>query len=98
MTIGLRVDSDQLRQLGDGCQQRAAEVEAGLQQLAAALSPLLGGDWAGVAKEQFHQLYDQWQASARQVRESLDGLGLLMKGAAENYAQAEAANARMFIR
>ena len=72
----------------------SASVDSELTALSNKLEPLHQG-FQGQAAQQFEQLWMQWHNSAKQLKESLDGLSRLLHGASQNAAQMEEANKRL---
>jgi WXG100 family type VII secretion target len=50
---------------------------------------LVGGDWSGAASQSFQELYSQWDQSAIQLKESLQGISELLSQAALSYEESE---------
>jgi WXG100 family type VII secretion target len=92
---GIKVTPEQLQQVSGQLQAGASNVDGILAQLASAVAPL-GSDWAGVAQARFQELWAQWQRSAKQLNESLNGISHLMRQASATYAQTEQAIASSF--
>jgi WXG100 family type VII secretion target len=91
----IKVTPEQLSQVSSQLAAGASNVDATLAQLASAVAPL-GSDWAGVAQARFHELWTQWQRSAKALNESLTGISQLTSQASANYAQTEQAIASSF--
>jgi WXG100 family type VII secretion target len=72
----------------------SAAVGSELTAVSNKLEPMHQG-FQGQAAQRFEQLWVQWHTSAKQLKESLDGLSQLLHGAAQNAAQMEDANKRM---
>lgn len=85
----LRVAPGQLQTLGAVAGRVSAEVRGQHQSLRAQLSPLFGGDWAGVAASQFAALYEQFDSHARGLSDALEGIGQLLSRAGLSYAEVE---------
>ena len=49
----------------------------------------LGGTWQGAASGAYNHLYTGWDASAKQLFESLDGIAQMLAKAAQAYEQTE---------
>ena len=91
----IKVTPEQLSQVSSQLAAGASNVDATLAQLASAVAPL-GSDWAGVAQARFHELWTQWQRSAKALNESLTGISHLMNQAAASYSQTEQTIASSF--
>ena len=57
----------------------------------------LQGSWTGTAASNFQALILQWHATQAKVEASLESINTALSTAATQYAQAEDANARMFM-
>ncbi|RII42764.1 WXG100 family type VII secretion target [Galactobacter valiniphilus] len=79
-------------QLGSGSQS----IESQLQNLKGLVDGLVGGDWGGAASESFNDLYEQWDQSAVQLKESLTGISELLNSAAGSYEESEQSIAGTF--
>ena len=53
--------------------------------------------WTGTAASRFQGVVQEWQGTQQQVRASLDSIGAALGQAGTHYAEAEAANERMFL-
>ena len=72
-------------QLGSG----ASEIESQLSNLKSLVSGLVAGEWGGSASQSFQELYSQWDQSAIQLKESLQGISELLSQAALSYEESE---------
>jgi len=77
---------------GRGCADRD---HAG--QLAGQVAPL-GSDWAGGAQQRFETLWAEWQSSARNLHQALEGTSTLMRGAGTSFATHDSEVAATFNR
>ena len=68
-----------------------AEVDAMMRHLED-----LQGVWRGQAASGFAHLAAEWRATQNQVRDTLDSIQLALGQAGRQYAETEAATARMF--
>lgn len=92
----IKVTPAQLHQLSGNVARGSADIDGTLGSLAAQLAPLVAGDWGGQAAGQFHAMWEQWQRSAKQLNESLQGISQLLGHAGTSYAEAERAIASTF--
>jgi WXG100 family type VII secretion target len=80
----------------------SAQVRATSQTLTAEVDAMvrhledLQGVWRGQAASGFAALTAQWRATQNQVRDSLDSIQAALGQAGRQYAETEAATARMF--
>ena len=85
----IRVTSEDLSsaaaQLGQGSQ----EIDAQLGSMRSLIQSLVSADWQGTASSSFDSLYQQWNTSANNMRNALDGISKLLSNAAAAYAQTE---------
>ena len=58
----------------------------------------LQSSWTGQAATAFQSLFAEWTATQHRVEEVLDSINLALGHAAQQYAEIEAANARLFAR
>jgi WXG100 family type VII secretion target len=82
------VESAELRQQAQSVKNGAAEVNELVTRLTGQVQDL-AGRWRGSASEGFQGLWDEWQRSATQLREAMQGIGDFLQQAAETYEQAE---------
>jgi WXG100 family type VII secretion target len=58
----------------------------------------LQGSWSGNAATAFQGVVTDWRATQQRVEESLAGINQALSQAGQQYAEIEAANARLFSR
>jgi 6 kDa early secretory antigenic target len=81
----------------------SAQVRATSQTLSAEVDAMmrhledLQGVWRGQAASGFAALSAQWRTTQVQVRDSLDQIQVALAQAGRQYAETEAATARMFV-
>ena len=90
------VDSDALQAKSMAVQGTIGRLQAEVDAMQAGLREL-EALWSGPAAANFQQLITQWRATQLKVEESLGSINAALVHASEQYAQAEAANARMFL-
>jgi WXG100 family type VII secretion target len=86
--VHLAAQTEDIRAKATTVQQQAAEAEAMLGKLSAALGEL-NSTWQGPASHAFHQLYESWAAQARNMQQTLEGIGRSLNSAGTNYEQLE---------
>jgi len=74
-----------------------ARIQAEVAALHGHLSALQAS-WTGEASSAFQVAFATWKGTETQVEESLAGLNLALGQAGQQYAEIEAANARLFVR
>ena len=89
MAGGIKVTPEQLHQLSGNVQRGSGEIDGTLSSLTGQIAPLVGGDWAGMASQQFTALWDRWQRAARELNSALQGISQLLGNAGTSYAEAE---------
>jgi WXG100 family type VII secretion target len=79
-------------------------VRTSMDRIQAEVGGLLGqltslqGSWSGQAAIAFQDVISDWRATQQHVGESLAGINQALTQAAQQYAETEAANARLFSR
>lgn len=96
MSVGIKVTPEQLHQLSGNVQRGSGEIDGTLSSLSGQIAPLVGGDWAGAASQQFTALWDRWQHAANDLNSALQGISRLLANAGTSYAEAEQAIATSF--
>ncbi|WP_423921810.1 WXG100 family type VII secretion target [Frigoribacterium sp. 2-23] len=85
----IRVTSDSLSGVSNQLSSGSQSIESQLQNLKSLVDGLVGGDWSGAASQSFQELYSQWDQSAIQLKESLQGISDLLGQAALSYEESE---------
>ncbi|MBD8583147.1 MULTISPECIES: WXG100 family type VII secretion target [unclassified Frigoribacterium] len=85
----IRVTSDSLSGVSNQLSSGSQSIESQLQNLKSLVDGLVGGDWSGAASQSFQELYSQWDQSAIQLKESLQGISELLSQAALSYEESE---------
>jgi WXG100 family type VII secretion target len=85
----IRVTSDSLSGVSNQLSSGSQSIESQLQNLKSLVDGLVGGDWSGAASQSFQELYSQWDQSAIQLKESLQGISQLLSQAALSYEESE---------
>ncbi|WP_186377091.1 WXG100 family type VII secretion target [Curtobacterium pusillum] len=85
----IRVTSESLSGVSNQLQSGSQSIESQLQNLKSLVDGLVGGDWSGAASSSFQDLYQQWDQSAIQLKESLGGISQLLSRAALSYEESE---------
>jgi 6 kDa early secretory antigenic target len=58
----------------------------------------LQGSWSGQAATSFQSVFEEWKATQQRVEENLAALNQALTRAAQQYAEIEQSNARLFSR
>ena len=85
----VKVTSEQLQDLSGVITRGSGDIDKQLGSMRSSLQPLVSGDWEGAASAKFQSLWQEWQQSAAKLKEALDGISVLLGGAAKTYADAE---------
>jgi early secretory antigenic target protein ESAT-6 len=93
MSYSIKVSTDDVATKATAVSQQVAELESQLAKLSGDMSAL-AGSWTGQASSAFQHLYQGWNKQAGQMKQSLNDIGLSLKGAGSNYADTEAQNIR----
>ncbi|MBM7505525.1 WXG100 family type VII secretion target [Agromyces aurantiacus] len=92
-----QVDSEQVRMATQSVQGTIGRVQSEIASLLAQLTGLQGS-WSGQAASAFQGAVADWRGTQQHVEESLAALNRALAVAAAQYADAEQANARLFVR
>ncbi|GAA2045806.1 WXG100 family type VII secretion target [Agromyces tropicus] len=92
-----QVDSEQVQAATQGVQATIGRIQS---EVAALLAQLAGlqGSWTGQASTAFQSAVADWRVTQQHVEQSLAALNQALGAAAAHYADAEQANARLFVR
>ena len=85
----IKVTSDDLQQRAGQIQAAASRIEDEITARKGQIDAMTGGEWMGAASSQFATLYGNFNTSAMNLKQSMDGIGQLLQGAATTYAQTE---------
>lgn len=91
----LRVTPQMLVESSRTVSGKASEIDSSLASLGSHVQSLTA-EWEGQAQGQFTGLYAQWQTSARQLHDALNGISQLLNAAGITYEDSESQIARMF--
>ncbi len=93
--VQFNVDSAQVAQ-GALAARRHGEAIRGEVQAMTALLSQMEGTWRGGAAAAFQSALGQWRVTQQQVESALAALANALDTAAQQYAEVESVNARMF--
>jgi early secretory antigenic target protein ESAT-6 len=91
-----QVDSEALNAKSMAVQGTIGRLQSEVNTMQAGLREL-ESLWTGSASANFQQLVSDWRATQLKVEESLASINAALAQASQQYAQAEEANARMFM-
>lgn len=92
-----QVDSEAVQSATDAVRASIARLQAEVSGLRGQLTNLQGS-WTGQASTAFQSVVNEWTVTQQRVEENLAALNLALGHAGQQYAEIEAANARLFIR
>lgn len=92
-----QVDSEQVAAATQSVQGTIGRIQSEVASLLGQLNGLQGS-WSGQASVAFQAAVADWRGTQLQVEQSLAGLSQALGAAATHYAEAELANARLFLR
>lgn len=92
-----QVDSEQVAAATQGVQGTITRIQSEVASLLGQLHGLQGS-WSGQASTAFQAAVADWRTTQQHVEQSLAGLNQALGAAASHYAEAELANARLFLR
>ncbi|WP_353816400.1 WXG100 family type VII secretion target [Agromyces sp. SYSU T00266] len=92
-----QVDSEQVHAATQSMQGTIGRIQSEVGALLAQLTGLQGS-WSGQASAAFQAAVADWRLTQQHVEQSLAGLNQALGAAAMHYADAEQANARLFVR
>jgi 6 kDa early secretory antigenic target len=87
----IKVSTDDVAAKASAVAREVAELESQLGVLSSDMRAL-AETWTGQAASAFQTLYTGWNKQAAQIQQSLNEIGVSLKGAGSKYADTEAAN------
>jgi WXG100 family type VII secretion target len=91
MGYSIKVSTDDVAAKASAVARQVSELESQLATLTGDMSAL-AATWNGRAADAFQTLYQGWNKQAGQIQQSLNDIGISLKGAGSRYADTEAAN------
>jgi WXG100 family type VII secretion target len=85
----IKVTSEDLASAAAQLSMGSQEIDSHLAGMRNLIQSLVASDWMGAASSSFDALYQQWNISAANLREALDGVSKLLANAATAYASTE---------
>lgn len=92
-----QVDSEAVLSATGAVRTSIGRIQAEVSGLHGQLTNLQGS-WSGQAATAFQAIVNDWKATQQRVEESLAGINHALSQAGQQYADIEAANARLFLR
>jgi WXG100 family type VII secretion target len=85
----IKVTSEDLANASTQLSTGSQEIDSQLSAMHKLVQELVASDWQGAASSSFESLYAEWNTSAANLREALDGISKLLANAASAYASTE---------
>ena len=85
----IKVTSEDLANASAQLSSGSQDIDAQLSTMRSLVQELVASDWQGAASSSFDSLYQEWNTSAANLREALDGISKLLSNAASAYASTE---------
>jgi WXG100 family type VII secretion target len=85
----IKVTSEDLANASAQLNSGSQEIDAQLGSMHSLVQELVASDWQGAASSSFESLYQEWNTSAANLRQALEGISRLLSNAASAYASTE---------
>ena len=85
----IHVNTDQLRQLGQVYVQMNDQIANNIMPQIQNYTNQLEGDWQGVSRQRYDQLYQQWRAASQQIVQAGEDLGRHLQDTATRFEQVD---------
>jgi WXG100 family type VII secretion target len=85
----IKVTSEDLANASAQLSSGSQEIDSQLGTMHNLVQELVASDWQGAASASFESLYQEWNTSAANLRQALDGIAALLARAATTYAATE---------
>ena len=85
----IKVTSEDLANASAQLSSGSQEIDTQLSSMHNLVQELVASDWQGAASSSFESLYQEWNVSAANLRQALDGISKLLAQAASAYASTE---------
>lgn len=85
----IKVTSEDLASASSQLTTGSQEIDGQLNTMHHLVQELVASDWQGSASSSFESLYQEWNTSAANLRQALDGISKLLSDAASAYASTE---------
>jgi WXG100 family type VII secretion target len=85
----IKVTSEDLANASAQLNSGSQEIDAQLSTMHSLVQELVASDWQGAASSSFESLYQEWNTSAANLREALEGISRLLSNAASAYTSTE---------
>lgn len=85
----IKVTSEDLANASAQLSSGSQEIDTQLGSMHSLVQGLVASDWQGAASSSFETLYQEWNTSAANLRQALEGISKLLANAASAYASTE---------
>jgi len=85
----IKVTSEDLANASAQLNSGSQEIDGQLNTMHNLVQELVASDWQGAASSSFETLYQEWNTSAANLRQALEGISKLLANAASAYAATE---------
>jgi WXG100 family type VII secretion target len=85
----IKVTSEDLANASAQLSSGSQEIDTQLGSMQSLVQGLVASDWQGAASSSFETLYQEWNTSAANLRQALEGISKLLANAASAYASTE---------
>jgi WXG100 family type VII secretion target len=85
----IKVTSEDLANASAQLSSGSQEIDTQLLSMQNLVQGLVASDWQGAASSSFETLYQEWNTSAANLRQALEGISKLLANAASAYASTE---------
>lgn len=85
----IKVTSEDLANASAQLSSGSQEIDTQLNTMHNLVQELVSSDWQGAASSSFESLYQEWNVSAANLRQALEGISKLLAQAASAYSSTE---------
>lgn len=85
----IKVTSEELRNVSGNLTAGSGTVTEQLEAMKRQVDTLVSSNWQGAASASFTDLYTQWNTSAGQLRDALNGIATMLNSSAQAYEDTE---------
>ena len=85
----IHINTDLLRQLGQVFYQLNDSIQSNIETQIQSYTNQVEGDWQGVSRQTYEQLYQQWRTATANVVAAGEDLGRHLQTTATNFEQAD---------
>lgn len=85
----IHINTDLLRQLGQIFVQLNEQINHGIEPQIQNVTGQVEGDWQGVSRQRYEQMYQDWRAATERVVATGEDLGRHLRDTATRFEQAD---------